>query len=87
MILAGIAMAAVVWTLWPQPATEVEPAAEPQPIGALASIEPDFVDVGPPEGPSEAELDTDYVPDSPEELGADPLPGAVLTPEPPPVAG
>jgi hypothetical protein len=84
MILAGVAIAAVVWALWPQPTSGIDPAAEPKPVGALASVEPDS---GPPEVPSEAELEVDYVQESPEELGADPLPGAELTPEPPPVAG
>jgi hypothetical protein len=87
MILAGLALALAVWALWPQPTTAIEPAAEPSPIGVLASVEPDSADAGPPEVPSEAELEADYVQEAPEELGADPLPGAELTPEPPPVAG
>jgi hypothetical protein len=35
--------------------------------------------------PSETELDDDYVQESAEELGAEPLPGVVITPSPPPV--
>ncbi len=87
MILAGLAIAALVWALWPQPTNAIEPAAEPRPVGVLALDRARSADAGPPEVPSEAELEVDYVRDSPEELGADPLPGAELTPEPPPVAG
>jgi hypothetical protein len=42
---------------------------------------------GPPPVPSELDDELDYVQETPEQLGAKPLPGAELTPEPPPVAG
>ena len=79
--LTGIALAALVWASWPEPTSSLEPAAEP-PAPGLVAKEPS----GPPPIPSESELQPDYVSESPEELGAEPLPGAVLTPEPPPVA-
>jgi hypothetical protein len=80
--LAGLVLAALVWAVWPEPASPMEPAAE-QPVPALVVTE----DPGPPPVPSEAELQPDYVAESPEELGAEPLPGAAVTPEPPPAAG
>jgi hypothetical protein len=52
-----------------------EPAPEPAPAD------------GPPPVPSEAEVSGGYQQESPEELGARPLPGADLTLPPPPVAG
>jgi hypothetical protein len=94
--LAGIVLAALVWAVWPEPASPMQPAAEvPAAPAAVVTAwgqsrgqSPDR-DVGPPPIPSEAELAPDYVAESPEELGAEPLPGAELTraPEPPPVAG
>ena len=78
---AGLVLAALVWAAWPDPSPQLEPAAEP-PAPGLVVTEP----TGPPPVPSQAELEPDYVAESPEELGAEPLPGAVLTPEPPPVA-
>jgi hypothetical protein len=53
----------------------------------LASVEPDPFVGGPPPVPSELDAELDYVQEPPEDLGAKPLPGAELTPEPPPVAG
>jgi hypothetical protein len=75
-------LAALVWAVWPEPASPLEPAAEPT-VPALVVTE----DAGPPPVASEAELEPGYVEESPEELGAEPLPGAELTPLPPPVAG
>jgi hypothetical protein len=73
----------------PQPAATVEPE-----VGrVLAAIEPEpDTTAGPPPVPSELELDDAYEQESPEELGAKPLPGVVgpsaaPTPSPPPVAG
>lgn len=80
--LAGLVLAALVWAVWPEPASPLKPAAE-QPVRALVVTE----DPGPPPVASEAELQPNYVVESPEELGAEPLPGAVVTPEPPPAAG
>lgn len=71
------------------PAEVVEPATEPPRV--LAAVEPspttEQVDLsdGPAPVPSQTELDEDYVQESPEELGADPLPGVDLT-QPPPTA-
>ena len=73
--LAGLVLAALVWAVWPEPASPMEPAAD-APAHVIRE------DAGPPAVPSEAELAPDYVAESPEELGADPLPGAELTPEP-----
>lgn len=88
MALAGLALAAVVWVSWPDEPTRVEPAAEPQPIvRVLAAVEPDSSADGPSPVPSDADLDAGYVQETPEELGAAPLPGADVTPEPPPAAG
>jgi hypothetical protein len=74
MVLAGIVLAACVWVTWPVASA---PAAPPsaKPPGAF----------GPAPVPSELEQSADYVQESPEELGAEPLPGAELTPAPPPV--
>jgi hypothetical protein len=64
------------------------PAVEVEPVRVLAAVEPDHSPGdGPSPVPSELELSGDYDQESPEELGAEPLPGAVLTPEQPPVAG
>ncbi len=76
MILAGIALAACVWAAWP---VANAPAAPP-------TVRPPAV-VGPAPVPSELEQSVGYVQESPEELGAEPLPGVQLTPEPPPVVG
>jgi hypothetical protein len=80
--LAGLLLAALVWAAWPEPASPMGPAAE-QPAPALVVRQ----DPGPPPVPSDAELQPDYVAESPEELGAEPLPDAAVTPEPPPAAG
>ena len=130
MILAGLALAVVVWAAWPEPTLRIvrlpdgesmpktaglaapvkrqpvrivapvaptkapppapvaAPPAEPEPVRVLAAVEPDpSADAGPSPVPSELELSGDYEQETPEELGAEPLPGAVLTPEEPPVAG
>jgi hypothetical protein len=79
--LAGLLLALLVWVVWPGQAAPLEPAAEPR-TPALVVTED-----GPAPVASEAELEPGYVEESPEELGAEPLPGAELTPEPPPVAG
>ena len=76
MILAGIVLAACVWAAWPVASA---PAAPPS-----ATRPPAF---GPAPVPSELEQSAGYVRESPEELGAEPLPGAELTPERPPVVG
>lgn len=62
----------------------VVPLEEDAPGRVLAAIEPEPTS-GPAPVPSELELEPGYVQESPEELGADPLPGADLT-QPPPVA-
>lgn len=65
----------------------VEPASEPARV--LAGVEPssstEEVDesAGPSPIPSDLELSGDYEQESPEELGAEPLPGAELTQSPP----
>ena len=74
----------------PAPAPAAAPETEPGRV--LAAVEPaPEAEAEPWAGPaplqSETELDEDYVQESPEELGADPLPGVVVTPAPPPVAG
>ena len=74
MILAGIALAACVWVAWPVASA---PAAPP-------TAKPPAV-FGPAPVPSELEQSADYEQESPEELGARPLPGAELTPERQPV--
>ena len=77
MILAGIVLAASVWAAWPVASA---PAAPPS--AARPAV------FGPAPVPSELEQRPGYVRESPEELGATPLPGAELTPEPSqPVAG
>lgn len=63
-------------------------AVAPEPVRVLAAVEPaPSADAGPAPVPSDLELSGDYEQQSPERLGAKPLPGAELTPEPPPVAG
>ena len=79
--LAGLVLAVLVWAVWPEPASPMEPAAN-APAHVITE------DAGPPPVPAESELEPGYVAESPEELGAEPLPGAELTPEPSqPVAG
>jgi hypothetical protein len=76
MILAGIALAACVWVAWPvSSAPAAPPTAEPAAV------------FGPAPVPSELEQSAGYVQESPEELGARPLPGAAVKPAPPPVVG
>ena len=53
---------------------------------ALAAVEPGTTPRGPGPVRSQLELEPGYVQESPEALGAEPLPGAVVTPGPPPVA-
>ncbi len=74
MILAGITLAACVWAAWPVASA---PAAPP-------TAKPPAV-FGPAPVPSELEQSADYEQESPEELGARPLPGAEVTPERQPV--
>ena len=75
----------------PGPVTAPPAAAavvEEEPARVLAAVEPErAAGFGPAPVPSELELAGDYVQESPEELGAKPLPGVVVTPAPPPVAG
>jgi hypothetical protein len=75
----------------PAPVTAPPPAApvvEEEPVRVLAAVEPErAAGYGPAPVPSELELAGDYAQESPEELGAKPLPGVVVTPAPPPVAG
>jgi len=74
MILAGFVLAASVWAAWPVASA---PAAPP-----TAKLRAGF---GPAPVPSELEQSPDYEQESPEELGARPLPGAEVTPERQPV--
>ena len=74
MILAGIALAASVWAAWPVASAPAAPPSVESPAG-----------FGPAPVPSELEQSPDYEQESPEELGARPLPGAELTPERQPV--
>jgi hypothetical protein len=76
MILAGITLAACVWAAWPVSSAPAAPphAGPPSPFG-------------PAPVPSELERSAGYVQEAPEQLGAEPLPGEELTPEPPPVVG
>ena len=77
MILAGFVLAACVWAAWPVASAPAAPPTAKQPTV-----------FGPAPVPSELELSTDYEQESPEELGARPLPGAEVTPEQQPfVAG
>lgn len=77
MILAGVVLAACVWAAWPVASAPAAPPTVQQPA-------PDF---GPAPVPSELESSDGYEQQSPEELGAEPLPGAAPTPEPSPVVG
>jgi len=74
MILAGIALAASVWVAWPVASAPAAPASAKSPAR-----------VGPAPVRSELEQSPGYEQESPEELGARPLPGADLTPERQPV--
>ena len=102
MVLVGVALSAFVWAAWPtvsapaappptspQIAGPVEPksVSEGQPVRSLASVKRQPATFGPAPVPSELETSGDYVQEPPEELGAEPLPGAELTREPPPVVG
>jgi hypothetical protein len=71
MILAGLALAVCVWAAWPASSAPAAPAPE-RPAAA-----------GPAPVRSELETTIGYEQETPEELGAAPLPGAVLTPAPP----
>jgi hypothetical protein len=62
------------------------PATEAEPGRVLAAVERDPSFAGPDPVPSQLELEPGYVRETPEALGAEPLPGAELTPAPPPVA-
>ena len=69
-----------------------EPAATPatsdeESARVLAAVDPDPSWGGPDPVPSALDLDPDYVKVPPEQLGAEPLPGAELTPAPPVAAG
>ena len=74
MILAGLVLAASVWASWPvASAPAAPPTATPPAVFGAAPV------------PSELEQSADYEQESPEELGARPLPGAEVTPERQPV--
>ena len=94
VILFGLLLAAFVWAAWPaggaaRAPVEAQPAAATATTaGTPAAVEPEpSAGLGPAPVPSELELGADYVQESPEELGAAPLPGVVVTPEPAPVVG
>ena len=74
MILAGIALAVCVRAAWPVASAPAAPPSATRPAV-----------FGPAPVPSELEQSADYVQESPEELGARPLPGAEVTPERQPV--
>ena len=74
MILAGFVLAACVWAAWPVASAPAAPPTAKLPAG-----------FGPAPVPSELEQSPDYEQESPEELGARPLPGAEVTPERQPV--
>jgi hypothetical protein len=77
MILAGLVLAASVWAAWPVASAPAAPPTAKPPAG-----------FGPAPVPSQLEQSVDYEQETPEELGARPLPGAEVTPEqPPPVVG
>ena len=61
-------------------------ATEAEPGRVLAAVARDPSFAGPDPVQSELELEPGYAQETPEALGAEPLPGAELTPEPPPVA-
>ena len=64
--------------------TSAPVAQEPGRVLAAVAVDPAFA--GPDPVRSQLELDPGYEQQRPEALGAEPLPGAELTPEPPPVA-
>jgi hypothetical protein len=68
------------------PQEAAAPRPEEDPGRVLASLERDPGFAGPDPIPSDLELLPGYVRESPESLGAQPLPGAELTPAQPPVA-
>ena len=74
MILAGLVLAACVWAAWPVASAPAAPPTAKQPTV-----------FGPAPVSSELERSPDYGQESPEELGARPLPGAEVTPERQPV--
>ena len=74
MILAGLVLAACVWAAWPVASAPAAPPTAKQPTV-----------FGPAPVPSELEQSADYEPESAEELGARPLPGAEVMPERQPV--
>ena len=70
------------------PPASTAPVVEEETVRVLAAVEPErAAGFGPAPVPSELELAGDYLQELPEELGAKPLPGVVVTPAPPPVAG
>ena len=73
MILAGFVLAACVWAAWPVSSAPAAPPTKQRTV------------FGPAPVPSELERSADYEQESPEELGARPLPGAEVTPERQPV--
>ena len=77
MVLAGVVLAACVWAAWP---VSSAPAAPP-------TMQRPAADFGPAPVPAELESSVGYEQQSPEELGAQPLPGAEVRPEPQPVVG
>jgi hypothetical protein len=77
LILAGVVLAACVWAAWPVASAPAAPPNVQQPAPVF----------GPAPVPSELESSVGYEQQSPEELGAEPLPGAAATPEPSPVVG
>ena len=74
-----------------EPAREPAAVVQPDEVRVLAAIEPEpDLSAGPPPVPSELEESGGFEQESPEELGAAPLPGADPTPAEPtpaPVAG
>ena len=73
LVLAGLALAVCVWAAWPASSAPAAPATGPPAA------------VGPAPVRSELETSIGYEQETPEELGAAPLPEAVLTPASPPV--
>lgn len=69
------------------PAQPATPAPLEDDGRVLAAVEPAPSFGGPAPLPSALELMPGYVRESPEQLGAEPLPGAVVTPAPPVAAG
>lgn len=70
------------------PAPDAQAPAEEEAAGrVLAVVEQGPADAGPAPIPSALDLDERYVQEPPEELGAEPLPGTVLTPAAPPASG